>query len=240
MTSTPLANAVGYAAAVPAKPDASEPPRTRLSREKIVLAAMALVEDGDELSFRRLGVALEINPTSIYRHFRTKDDLTRAIVDRVAQESMGDWEASGDWRADLRDIALRMHAFYGARPRLAKITAVRTARGEHEFAAVEAVLTALRSAGLRGESLARGYRSVTTFWMAYMVGDSIRASLDEETREADRVAWLFDYQRVDPERFPTVSEIAPLIPLPDDPSTFAFGVELMLGGIAELARREGT
>ena len=71
-----------------------------------------------------------------------------------------------------------------------------------------------------------------------MVGDSIRASLDDETREADRVAWLFDYQRVDPERFPNIAEIAPMIPLPDDESTFDFGVELMLDGIAALAARE--
>ena len=76
-------------AAKPARQGAtpSGPRRARdsLSREIIVAAADAVVErDGlDRLTFQSIGEELDAHPTSIYRHFRDKDELLLALIDTL-------------------------------------------------------------------------------------------------------------------------------------------------------------
>lgn len=84
-------------------------PRTPLlSRERIVAAALALVDaDGLEaLSTRRLATELSVSGPSLYNHFATKDELLDAVVDSVMGEvDLGMFAAGADWRTALRDWA---------------------------------------------------------------------------------------------------------------------------------------
>jgi AcrR family transcriptional regulator len=56
----------------------------RLTRDLIVSAAINVMGDVgfEHLSVRKLGEALDADPTAIYRHFRSKDELLRAMGDR--------------------------------------------------------------------------------------------------------------------------------------------------------------
>ena len=53
--------------------------RASLSRESIVEATLTLTADGEQVTFRALGAALGVDPTSVFRHFRDKDELVRAV-----------------------------------------------------------------------------------------------------------------------------------------------------------------
>ncbi|CAM5307423.1 hypothetical protein STANM309S_04490 [Streptomyces tanashiensis] len=57
------------------------------------------------------------------------------------------WKATGDWRADLRDLGLRIHGCYQAYPQAAALAAHRTTGRPYETRAVERILGVLRSAG---------------------------------------------------------------------------------------------
>ncbi|MFI8461979.1 TetR/AcrR family transcriptional regulator [Kitasatospora sp. NPDC085464] len=64
-------------------------PRTPLlSRERIVVTALRLIDDEglDALSTRRLATELSVSGPSLYNHFATKDELLDAVVDSVIGE----------------------------------------------------------------------------------------------------------------------------------------------------------
>lgn len=78
---------------------------TPLSRERIVEAAVALLDGrgAEGLTMRRLAEALDVTPTALYWHVRTKEDVLDLAVDRI----FGDVPlppVPGDWRGDVRTL----------------------------------------------------------------------------------------------------------------------------------------
>src|SRR4051812_35412169 len=63
-------------------------PAERLSRERILDAALALVDrDGPSaLSMRRIAQELDVWPMSLYRYFRDKDELLEALAETAVGE----------------------------------------------------------------------------------------------------------------------------------------------------------
>src|ERR1044071_10487366 len=66
------------------------------------------------LTARRLGLALDADPSTLYRYFRNMDDLTLAIGDALIGQALEGWAPTGRWRHDLREVGLRIHAAYVA------------------------------------------------------------------------------------------------------------------------------
>jgi AcrR family transcriptional regulator len=92
-----------------------EEPRSRLSRERVLRAAIAHADAGglDALSMRRLAAELDVAPMALYRHVANRDDLIDGMVDAVFSEvglpSIGpDWTTAMRHRAiSLRDVLAR-------------------------------------------------------------------------------------------------------------------------------------
>ena len=103
-------------AAQPMPGQSPEPaPRRRLTRERVLRAALAHADAGGlgALSMRTLAEVLGVAPMALYRHVANKDDLVDGIVDIVFSEvdvppSDGDWRTAMRRRAiSLRDVLLR-------------------------------------------------------------------------------------------------------------------------------------
>ena len=62
--------------------------RERLSREMIVRGALALAdaEGLEAVTIRRLAQEHGVTPMALYRHFREKEDLIDAVVDRLLRD----------------------------------------------------------------------------------------------------------------------------------------------------------
>ena len=130
-------------------------PRDSLSRTVIIAAAEKIADrDGLEgLTFGALGEELQAHSTSIYRHFRDKDELVLELIDSLRAKSYGaELVSTGDWREDLRLISRLIHEHYLRYPGLALQMAARTTRRPTEFKNVEFALDAFRRAGLDDES----------------------------------------------------------------------------------------
>lgn len=122
---------------------------TVLSEELIVETALRMLREHGStgLTARRLGLALDADPSTLYRYFRGMDDLTLAIGDALIGQALEGWAATGQWRHDLREVGLRIHAAYVSHPQAAVLTASRVTGRANELAADEAVLDILRGAG---------------------------------------------------------------------------------------------
>lgn len=86
---------------------------TRVRREQIAEAALSLVASQ---GLRRLSVAavarrVGLVPSGIYRHFKNKDEILDAVLDRVEQRLLANVQASRSAHADpvacLKDVLMR-------------------------------------------------------------------------------------------------------------------------------------
>jgi AcrR family transcriptional regulator len=85
----------------PAPADEVKPrARPQLDADTIVDAALRLAGGGNTemLTVRSLGKELGADPTAIYRHFRDKEELMKAVLDRVIADAVAAVDASLGWR----------------------------------------------------------------------------------------------------------------------------------------------
>ena len=90
-----------------AKPAADR--RVRLTRDRVLHAAMALADAGglETLTMRPLGQELGVGPMALYRHVANKEDIMDGIVDLVFGE-IAVPAPGADWRAAMRDRAISL------------------------------------------------------------------------------------------------------------------------------------
>jgi AcrR family transcriptional regulator len=90
---------------------AAEPTsRLPLSRERILEAALALVDESgiEALTMRKLGQELGYEAMSLYNHVANKDEVVDGILDLVLAE-MELPAADGDWQSAVRASAISVH-----------------------------------------------------------------------------------------------------------------------------------
>ncbi|MFJ2867993.1 TetR/AcrR family transcriptional regulator [Kitasatospora sp. NPDC087314] len=201
-----------------------------LSAELIVDTALRLVgqHGADALTVRRLGAALGSDPSAVYRYFRNTDDLLLAVADELIGRAQHGWQPTGDWRADLRAIGLRIHAKYQAHPQAALLAAHRTTGRAHEIAAVEAILGVLRTAGFPDPEAVRVYHAFVDQSLGFAVLDAAALALPAAAQAADLRVWQASYARVDAATHPHIAATAHLLAADMRRSGYPYALELLL------------
>src|SRR5215469_18437460 len=101
------ASAAGAAVAGPADSAGDGAARPRLTRQRVLRAALDFVDANGmaALSMHKLGAELGVQGMSLYSHVANKDALLDGIVEAMAAEA-GPPPAEGtDWRGALRRLA---------------------------------------------------------------------------------------------------------------------------------------
>ena len=131
-------------------------PRGSLTRELLVRESLRLLDEHGVTGFSlpKLGRALGADPTAIYRHFASKDELILAIADALIEEGLGGLEPSDCWVETLSEIARRARRTSLAHPAAASLTVYRTTQGPAEMRAVDLIIGALHQAGFTGKEAA--------------------------------------------------------------------------------------
>lgn len=218
-------------------------PRDSLNRETILAAAEELAAGGgfDALTFQAIGDKLQAHPTSIYRHFRDKDELLLELVDSLRARSYLDHlVASDDWLDDLRRHAQMIRAHYLRYPKFALEMAMRTTRRPTEFRNVEFALDAMHRGGIPDEEAVVLMRALGDFIRSAASAEASYRALDPEVRQRDEVAWQVEYRQLDPEQYPNITRVADRLLNLGDPAGFDTALELMLEAIAGRARAAGS
>ncbi|MFJ8444183.1 TetR/AcrR family transcriptional regulator [Kitasatospora griseola] len=184
--------------------------RRRWSTEEILDAAATLLRTGDAESFsvRRLAAELGTDSSSLYRHFRNKTELLRAVADRILLASMDGHRPEGDWRRRITLLARRLREAFGEQPQLAAIWGRYGSGGTGSRLVMEELLQALRASGLPDREIPARYHCLVVLLSALISSEAglsgITATEHEQAMEQFRVAVL----GADPERFPALAHFA--------------------------------
>src|ERR1700722_2498233 len=132
--------------ASPAK--ATTEPRTPLTRERILQAALAFADANgiESLSMRKLGEAVGVEAMSLYNHVPSKGDLLDGLIDLVFGEIELPDGANG-WKAAMRERAISARAVLSRHRWAIGLMESRTTPGPATLRHHDAVLGLLREAG---------------------------------------------------------------------------------------------
>lgn len=184
--------------------------RRRWTTDEILDTATEVLSTSgaEEFSVRKLAAVLGTDSSSLYRHFRDKTELLRAVADRILLAAMDGYEPEGDWRERITAVAVRLRDAFGRQPQLASIWGRYASSGAGSRLVMEEVLQSLRDAGLPEEQIPVRYHRMVVLVASLIASEagisSITAEEYEQGMELFRVAVL----GADPERFPTLAHFA--------------------------------
>jgi AcrR family transcriptional regulator len=143
---------------------ASPEPRKRLSRERVLQAAIAHADTRglDALTMRSLAEMLEVAPMALYRHVANKDDLIDAMVDVVFSE-IGVPSGGGDWKTSMRRRAIAIRDALSRHRWAIGLMESRRTPGPANLRHHDAVIGRLRAAGFDVEMAAHVYSLLDSY-----------------------------------------------------------------------------
>lgn len=230
-----------------------EQPRARRERQrKIKLDTRLIVDAGlevaaesrsNDFSAKALGLRLGVDPSSIYRHFRSKGHLMEALLDELALRSLDNVTAPAEqWRLRVTQLAEATLVEYCARPSIAAESMVLTTHGPGELGAIELLLDALSRAGLSEPEVVRHYALLSSYILSTASGIA-RARIESD--EADTFSgggspWLDGPILADPRKYPQIARFSAQLTDLEDRETFLLGVETLLDSAERTARAAGN
>jgi AcrR family transcriptional regulator len=138
--------------------------RVPLTRERVLLAAMALADEPgiESLTMRRLGEELGVGPMALYRHVANKDDLVDAMVDIVFDE-IGLPSSGGDWKTAMRERAIAVREALFRHRWATGMLESRSTPGPANLQHHDAVIGCLRAAGFDIGMAAHAYSLLDSY-----------------------------------------------------------------------------
>jgi AcrR family transcriptional regulator len=124
-------------------------PRRRLSRQRVLRAAVAHADAGglEALTMRQLAEMLQVAPMALYRHIAHKDDLIDAMIEVVFSE-IGLPSGGADWKTAMRERALSLRDVLARHRWAIGLMESRRHPGPANLRHHDAVIGKLRAAGL--------------------------------------------------------------------------------------------
>ncbi|MFD7547950.1 TetR/AcrR family transcriptional regulator C-terminal domain-containing protein [Streptomyces sp. NPDC059816] len=227
-------------------------PQVALSQDEIARVALAIAdaEGTDALTMRRIAQDLGCGTMSLYRHVRTKDEVFDLIVDTALGEVEQPAAPSGDWLADLRQLAVAKRTVLLAHPWLARLVAGRPLVGPRALASTEFALRVVADLGLSMDDRVRVINTLHSFVNGFVQTEweerTWRRPADEATEGSDAIdgsgdpaadwrARTLPYLRhvLDSGRYPYFSAMVDeATSHPDPEADFAWQLQRVLDGLA--------
>ena len=215
--------------------------RPRLSRERVVEAALAIADaDGlGALTIRSLATELGVKPMSVYYHVASKDEILAALVDIVFGEIVlpvpgRDWRPEMERRADsAREVLARHRWAIG-------LLESRPDPGPANLRHHDTVIATLRAGGFSPEMTAHAYALIDSYVYGFALQE---ASLHFEGRESVRDISGPIMERMAAGGYPHLAQMATtyyLQPGYDFGDEFRFGLDLILDGLEAAVSRQGA
>jgi len=197
---------------------------SQLTRARVVQAGLDIAdaEGLDAVSIRRVALALDVRPMSLYSHIASKNDLLALMLNEVSGRLLVPDPLPDDWRAALRAIARRAYDAYVAHPWMVQAFGSGTRVGPNMLRRAEQSAAAVASLELDpGDAwIALGIVHEWTLGHAlHVVTLREDSALETQMRSAE------------PEEFPRMSEVFGEGRLQSQERAFEVALETVLDGI---------
>lgn len=158
--------------------------RARLTRERVLRAAIALADAGgvESLTMRKLAKELGVEAMSLYNHVANKADILDGIVDIVFSEI--ELPSTGvDWKTAMRQRAISTREALSRHRWAIGLMDSRMTPGPATFRLHNSVLGCLREAGFSIEMAVHAYSAIDSYIYGFALQEK---SLPFETPEESR------------------------------------------------------
>lgn len=239
---------------MPAVDDLPEPPwwtprkrsavRRSLSREVIVEAALKVLRAGgiDAVSMRRVASELDTGAASLYAHVAHKEELLDLLFDEVVGEIALPVPDPARWQEQIMELWTESHAALVRNGDIARVVLGRVPLGPRSLRLSEVTMTILRAGGVPDQAVAWAIDVVGM----YVAANAIEGALDAERQRAGRdpVEYYAQVGRfmgsLPAAHFPTTAALSGELVAGDGNERFAFGLGLLVSGLAAQAAAAGT
>jgi AcrR family transcriptional regulator len=212
---------------------AAPEPRTPLSKERVLRAALTLVDEGglEALSMRKLAQELGVEAMSLYNHVDNKDDIVAGILDLVAAEIESP-ASGGDWKAAMRGRAISAHEAFSRHRWAARIWASSPRVNPDRMRDAEGFLRCLREAGFSKELTYHAFHVLPGYALGYTLQE-LNFPYDSEQLEKLAASFLRDLPA---DEYPYLVEHVTqhMEPGPHHQGDFELGLDLILDGLERL------
>jgi AcrR family transcriptional regulator len=219
------------------RPEPATEPRARLTRERVLEAAIALAaRDGIEsLTMRKLADELGAGAMSLYHYVPNKEQLLDGMVDIVFSEI--ELPPTGiEWKAAMRKRAISTREALARHPWAIGLMEGRTNHGLANLRLHNAVLGCLRAAGFSLEMTVHAYsvQDAYIYGFALQEQDMSSESADDFAAEAQRQ--MHEYEAVLADYPHLVEVVGGYVAKSgyDYGTEFLFGLDLILDGLDQL------
>ena len=218
-----------------AESDLSVEPRTPLSRERVLLAALDLADRGgvEALSMRKLGQELGVEAMSLYNHVANKDDLLNGLIDLVFGE-IGLPPTGVYWKMAMRERAVSAREVLARHPWAIGLMESRSRPGPATLRHHDAVIGCLRESGFSVAMAAHTYSLLDSYIYGFALQQaSLPFNTPEDAAEVAKSILL----PFPAGAYPHLSELTVehiLQPGYDYADEFQFGLDLILDGLEQL------
>lgn len=201
--------------------------RGTLSREKIIAAAMALLDREGEKGFsmRKLAGELGVDPMALYHHHRNRDalmfDIMQALMDDIALPV-----SSGTWEDEIRALCRSLRDLARRHPGAFRVYELYDDWVPSEQRVNEAFHATLLSAGFSPDQTVRAVRLLLAYTEAFAVDEisGWMSPYDEEDRAALR-------DSLSPDDQPAMTSLFDKITTVDAEADFDFALDVVLAGL---------
>ncbi len=208
---------------------------TSLSTELILDTALTLAEEVgslEKLSLRKIGKALNADPTAIYRYFRSKNELLQAMADRIYARMLPARDTKDeDWATQLREIASSVRSVYLVFPTIGlEVTNLSGSDVRAASYVIEAIYLALEKSGLPESQIPVFGEVLLSMAIGVGTGEHVFGSDPVRGKELVRQK----QSRLDPVEYPNLIRHLGS-PIPSNEDVFDLAVQMLIEKISAIA-----
>lgn len=206
--------------------------RRRFDKQAILEAAFELfAEEGESgFSIRKLAASVGIDPMTVLHHFRSKDELLRALADHAVR-GVEIPLATASWQNDLKAVANTFRSLAHRYPRIFHLHFRYHATGPADHVASEIVYCAMRRAGLPDDRAAGLGLAFYAFVLGFALAEA--EGLLRPINEADEA----ELDALDAGAYKATRALIPALKALDPDLAFSASMDAFIAGVASSTGR---